>query len=461
MIDWAKTRDLYGYGEEILSSKRPAVICTCDKCHKPNKIKIRSKKRLTETQIDYLCPSCVKLKQSDIISTRMKSKWNDQQYKQHQLKIKASIEYKTKQSEKSIQRWQNKSYRIKIQKGINKQEYLNRSSLLYGDQFDYSNTNFESWHDRIDVKCNQCKKILNKNPQKHLDHGYCQYCGITRGQKEITEYISSLGLDVRINDRKSIPNLELDIYIPSHKLAIEYNGIYWHSYSHLESYKERHRHQHKSLLCIDRGIKLLQFYDFEWDNKKNIVKSMISNSLSTSKKLDARKLIIKLLNNKSAQDFFSNNHLFGHRPASTTLSLVDEEGIHCALSFSKVKDGYEIIRMASKTNESIRGGASRLIKHFTSQHPGKLFSFADLRYSNGNSYEKLGFTKIRITPPGYFYSKQLSDRYEILSRQQCQKNKLPKLLGASFDSSLSESQNMFNNNYRRVWTAGNILYSKD
>jgi hypothetical protein len=114
--------------------------------------------------------------------------------------------------------------------------------------------------------------------------------------------------------------------------------------------------------------------------------------------------------------------------------------------------------MASRLNCSVRGVASRILHHFNnSTSLNKLYTYADLRYSDGNSYNKLGFKQVKITPPGYFYSSQIGNSYKILSRQQCQKNKLSKLL-ADYDSSVSESQNMFNNGYRRVWTAGNILF---
>ena len=128
-----------------------------------------------------------------------------------------------------------------------------------------------------------------------------------------------------------------------------------------------------------------------------------------------------------------------------------------AISFNEVKKAeYEIIRLASKQGHIVRGGASKLIANFD-----KIFNcpiihtFADLRHSHGAVYKTLGFLELSVTPPGYFYYHPNGN--VILSRQQCQKHKLHKLLD-NFNHAASETQNMFNNGFRRVWTAGNIKF---
>ena len=459
MIDWQQTLEIFGYGIEILSTKRPNVVCSCDRCNKNKNVKVRDKSRLFDNQMNWLCHSCVKLNESKAISDRMKLMWKQEEYQSRQSAIKNSESYKRTQSQLSKERWKKEEYKQKLTVGINRDDYIARSNEQYGNSFDYSITKFEGWHDRVNIICNNCGKELNKDPQKHLEHGFCQYCGVTKGQKQIYDYINSLGYFPLVNDRSTIDNLELDIHLPSHNLAIEYNGIYWHSYNKLETKEQRNKHQNKALRCIEKGITLLQFFDFEWKNKRHIVESMVANSLQKSSKLNARDLDITELKNDESKYFFQNNHLLGHRTASITLALTKDKEIHCALSFSKIHGGYEIIRMATKAGESIRGGASKILNHFQNSHSGTLYTYADLRYSSGKAYKRLGFEQIKITPPGYFYTTQRSRDYHILSRQQCQKNKLHNLL-PEFNVDLSESQNMFNNGFRRVWTAGNILFSK-
>ena len=68
-----------------------------------------------------------------------------------------------------------------------------------------------------------------------------------------------MGVNYTTNDRRF--RLEMDIYIPSLKLAIEVNGSYWHS---LEV-KSMKYHINKSLLLSDHGIRCI----FVWDDYKD------------------------------------------------------------------------------------------------------------------------------------------------------------------------------------------------
>jgi hypothetical protein len=63
------------------------------------------------------------------------------------------------------------------------------------------------------------------------------------------------------NTRKVIKNRELDIYIPSLNLAIEYNGIRFHNIEHSDKMKTLHLD--KSLECRKQGIRLIHIYQFE------------------------------------------------------------------------------------------------------------------------------------------------------------------------------------------------------
>ena len=95
--------------------------------------------------------------------------------------------------------------------------------------------------------------------------------GSSKGEKEVLEYIQSLTTDTIIpNDRSQIINpktgqyLELDIYLPNLRKAIEYNGTYWHSDDEV-IYKD----EQKVLQCKELGIDLLVINEEEWINNKD------------------------------------------------------------------------------------------------------------------------------------------------------------------------------------------------
>jgi hypothetical protein len=100
----------------------------------------------------------------------------------------------------------------------------------------------------------------------------CPICTRNRltsiAEKEILEIVSSY-CDVIPNDRTQLVNpltnynLELDIWIPSLRKAIEFNGEYWHS-SGYSKWKDLQKRQQ----CEEKGIDLLVIEEEQWYNYK-------------------------------------------------------------------------------------------------------------------------------------------------------------------------------------------------
>lgn len=250
------------------------------------------------------------------------------------------------------------------------------------------------------------------------------------------------------NIRSIISPYELDIYLPDYKLAIEYNGSYFHSQV------DKNYHKIKTDLCNSKGIQLLHIFDFD---DLDIWKSIILNKLGLSKKLYARNCTLKELEYREVKDFLIENHLQGTVSSSINLGLFYNEELVEVMTFGKSRFDknydYELLRLCTKKGLNIIGGASKLFKYFTSKYKGSIISYANRRFSNGKIYELLGFTKEHISSPNYWYT----DGSEVLSRYQCQKHKLNSLL-ENFDSELSEYENMTNNGYLRIYDCGNIVY---
>jgi hypothetical protein len=104
-----------------------------------------------------------------------------------------------------------------------------------------------------------------------------QYCSIVHTsnyENELVQIINDNFSDnVLTHSRSIIKPLELDIYIPKLKLAIEFNGIYWHS---IEASNTKEYHLMKSLLCRDKGIRLIHIYEFEdFEQQKQLLKNLI------------------------------------------------------------------------------------------------------------------------------------------------------------------------------------------
>ena len=129
---------------------------------------------------------------------------------------------------------------------------------------------------------------------------------------------------------------------------------------------------------------------------------MILHRLGGSERFSARKTKVCVLSNEESREFFDRNHLYGHRDAKFCFGLVDDSGILMAISVSGERE-LEIIRLASRLCCSVRGGFSKLLSYVVrSLNPVKIFSFADLCFSDAHGYDRVGFRVVGLTRPGYF-----------------------------------------------------------
>lgn len=314
-------------------------------------------------------------------------------------------------------------------------------------------------------RCVKCGNIFESHIHStFLNAPRCLKCfpilsGTSRMEEEIYDFMKSLyGGSIERNVRNVISPYELDVYIPDIKLAIEFNGVFWHNEENVGS----DYHLMKLELCEKQNIRLIHIFEDEWNNKKDIVKDRIKSILGIYEvKIFARKCHIKEVDNKTASDFLDANHLQGRDNSSLRYGLFYKDELVSLITFSKprftTKYDYELVRFASKKGFQIIGGCGKLLKFFEKNNKNKtLISYADRRYSNGKLYFSLGFHLIGKSAPNYWWVKN-----DIkLSRYQCQKHKLDKLLGSNFNSENSEAENMKNNNYNKIFDCGNLVFVK-
>ena len=97
-------------------------------------------------------------------------------------------------------------------------------------------------------------------------------------QKDLLKFVKTLYFgEIIENDRKLISPLQLDIVIPEYKLAIQFNGNYWHSF------KDDNYHMYKIERCNEIGYKLIYVWQDCWNDKQSIIKDMIKKMLNIYK----------------------------------------------------------------------------------------------------------------------------------------------------------------------------------
>jgi hypothetical protein len=276
---------------------------------------------------------------------------------------------------------------------------------------------------------------------------------------ELVEYIKTIYKnEIQTSVRGLIPKNEIDIYLPNLNIAIEYNGLYWHSEKggRFEDY-----HMNKMKQCNNKGIRLIQIFSDEWINKKEIVKSKLNSIIGNNliNKIYARKCTIKDISPQIKNEFLDKYHIQGKDKSKIKYGLYHKDELVAVMTFSNPRmvlggknkpDFYELSRYATKYN--IVGGASKLLKHFIKNNtPKYIYSYSDNRWSdlNNNMYFKIGFTKESISKPNYSYTKNFLER---IHRFNFSKQNL-KLKGIDIKNK-TEKDIMNELGYCRVWDCG-------
>ena len=306
--------------------------------------------------------------------------------------------------------------------------------------------------------CKRCGNIF-KNDLLNGNIPRCLICypyNISNIENKIHVWLSDLKLQNIVQNKRSIiPPLELDIYLPDYRIAIEINGLYWHS--ELNG-KDKHYHIDKTNRCKEKGVQLIHIFEDEWINRQEIVKSIILNKLGmTQHKISARDCVFKELIKKDVYNFLFTNHIQDPIVGKHNYGLFYENELVQLISLSKPRYNknfdYELIRSCSKLNTVVVGGFNKLIKNLPIQ--GSLISYVDRRYFTGNSYKDWRY--IGETSPNYYYTKG----YQRESRIKYQKHKLARLFPDIHDDELTEWQIMQLAGYDRIWDCGNFVYVKE
>jgi len=318
-------------------------------------------------------------------------------------------------------------------------------------------------------------KVCNNEFKDTLLSGHIPRCPVcypsqtSKPQTEIYDFIKSLLPleDIQKNNRKIIPPLELDIYIPSKKLAIEFNGLYWHS--ELGGKKYKNYHLNKTNKCSEIGIKLIHIFEDEWIEKQNIIKNKLKHILGLidkSNKIYARNCVIKEIESKESNTFLELYHSQGIDKSSLKIGAYHKNELVSVMTFGKLRlalgnkssslNEYEMYRFCIG-EKTVIGISNKLLNFFISKYnPKKIITYADRRYSDKSAfYTKVGFKLIKNTTPNYWYiDKNYMHRYY---RYNFIKHKLKDKL-KNFNPNLTEWQNMQANGWDRIWDCGHLKF---
>lgn len=109
--------------------------------------------------------------------------------------------------------------------------------------------------------------------------------GRSREEMNLEKFIvEDIGLNPKTSDRTTIHPMELDMYFEEEKVAIEFNGNYWHSdnfFYENQKMSAQDYHMKKFEKCVDKGIQLLFVWEGDWNMSQEEVKEAIRTYFAT------------------------------------------------------------------------------------------------------------------------------------------------------------------------------------
>lgn len=204
-------------------------------------------------------------------------------------------------------------------------------------------TIYDLHHKKFDFKCKKCgnefhNKLSFGNYYKYGTFSSCSKCHpyscSSFAEKEIVEFIKTFyDGEVLTNKRTIIPNSELDIYVPKKKLAIEYDGIWWHTE---EAGTPSSYHLDKTNKCENAGIQLIHIFENEWKYKKDIIKSHLKHLFGIyDKTIYARKCIAKEISVDKSIQFQNDNCIYENVKTKVNIGLFHNDELISIMAFDK------------------------------------------------------------------------------------------------------------------------------
>lgn len=343
-------------------------------------------------------------------------------------------------------------------------EFIEKAAALNGGGYAYAGVVRDGRVTRLRVVCPEHGEFLQVASGHYQGNG-CPKCvrlANPKANDEIADYVESLGFRVEreaklLGDRRSF-----DIYVPEAKIAIEHNGLVWHS-------EKFHRKPKTHLIDKKRdaeviGIQCIHLYEDEWRYRNDASKALIKYALGKVDRLNARDCAFEIVTSSSSEAvaFMDANHIQGAAGCKLFAVLRHEGNIVMAASFgqlrsnrfNKDKNRWELTRMASSA--SVRGGATKIITNLLRAMPEirNITTYYDHRlFSGGKVYDAMGFRKVSEAGPDYCYV--IGDKR--MHKSLFQKSEIARRFGIDM-AGKTEREAMSELGIPRIWDCGKSRY---
>lgn len=300
----------------------------------------------------------------------------------------------------------NESNALRLLKPL--EEFIDDAKKVHpNEDIDYSKVKYCGAKIPVEIICPNGHHYF-QSPNKHLSGHGCKYCAriISSYEMKLQEFLKSINIEFESSNRKILNNSkELDIYIPQYSIAIEFNGLYWHSTERRDALL----HLTKTEECLSKGINLFHIFEDEWNFKQGVVKSILRDALGVSEEtINANDCTIREISTSVARDFLNANNINGYRNSKYKYGIYTNNNELVSVitfgNYNKENSSYDIISFSNKLNTSVINALRTLISYFTELHTVSVLKVAlDRRFCVNKQFLDVGFKHVDYTKPNRFY----------------------------------------------------------
>ena len=349
--------------------------------------------------------------------------------------------------------------KLSISKTLSTSKLTEKFNAIHKGKYDYRYVDYKNCRSKICIVC-PIHGDFWQTADDHMQGKGCPMCAnkASKGEDEVNDFISTLcHIETVTRSRKLLgKGLECDIIVPSYKLAIEFDGLYWHTEN---QGKDKNYHLHKTELAESKGYHLIHIFEDEWLEHKGLVLSKIKHYLNCDLDksiIDISEIVIKTLSKPLVEEFLTTYHLQGFSPSMALYGAFYGGILVGVMTFKKEREGvWNLNRFATNTNYRLPCLASKMFEQFIKDaNPIEVKAFLDRRWSccDENVYNEMGFTLDKVLPPDYEYA----HRQQRFSKSKFTKHNLAKK--HNFPLSMTEKEMAEKLGYYRIWDCGQCKY---
>lgn len=254
----------------------------------------------------------------------------------------------------------------------------------------------------------------------------------------------------------SLGKYSYDLY-KEPNILIEINPIYTHNCLQGTWYgsepKTKEYHRDKTQYAVDNNYKCINIFD--WDDIEKI-----KYLLQDKQTIYARQLTLKSVSEEECNNFLNSYHFQNScKGQILRFGLYYKDILVEIMTFGKPRYNknyeWELLRLCTKPNYKVVGGAEKLFKHFVDAiTPTNIISYCDYSKFTGEVYTKLNFKQRGIAIPSKHWIKGSQHITDNLLRQRG----FDQLFNTNYGKGTSNEELMIEHGWLPIYDCGQITF---